>query len=130
MKLVMKICIFLSGALAVLSIIMGIRMLFGGSMFMGIRLFSIVASGGFFGFMGNLLSIVITAGGFGGMAIFGIAADTDRTARKNAFIFGGIMTGVCLVSAVFAIARGVFTMGDLSSFLLPLVYTTVIFKSA
>ncbi|MGN1416712.1 MAG: hypothetical protein ACI4XF_07715 [Oscillospiraceae bacterium] len=130
MKKTIRICSFLCAVMALLTLIMGIAAITGHSFFIGIRLFSLVSNGGFTGFLGNLLGAVLTFLGFGALALYGFSADKDSGARKNAFIYGCIMTAVCVISAVFSLVSRSFTMGDIISAALPAIYTFAVFRSA
>ena len=130
MKKTIRICSFLCAVMALLTLVMGIIALTGRNFFIGIRLFNLAASGGFTGFIGNLLGIAITFFGFGALALYGFNADSDSGARKNAFIYGCIMTAICIISAVFALFTHKFTLGDLTAAALPAIYTFAVFKSA
>lgn len=130
MKKTIRICSFLCALMALLTLVMGIAAITGHCFFIGIRLFSLAANGGLTGFLGNLLGAAITFFGFGALALYGFNADKDASARKNAFIYGCIMTLICIVSAVFSIATRRFTMGDLLAAALPAIYTFAVFRSA
>lgn len=130
MKKTIRICSFLCAVTALLTLVMGIYVLTGHNFFIGIRLFNIAASGGFTGFIGNLLGIAVTFFGFGVLAIYGFNADRDSGARKNAFIYGCVMTVICIISAFFALFTHNFTIGDLMAAALPAIYTFAVFKSA
>ncbi|MGN0696313.1 MAG: hypothetical protein ACI4J5_06085 [Oscillospiraceae bacterium] len=130
MKKTIRICSFLCAVMAVLTLAMGIAAMTGHSFFIGIRLFNLAANGGLTGFLGNLLGAAITFFGFGALALYGFNSDKDTSARKNAFIYGCIMTGICVISAVFSLVTRRFTMGDLLAAALPAVYTFAVFRSA
>ena len=127
-------CSVLCGITAVLSLIMGIRVLFAGSgsgyynYHIGIRMFGMAQSGTIGGFIGNLLGVAVSCVGFGALALYGFM--NSQNAKKNAFIFGLIMTGVCLVSVISAIITKSFTIGDLYMLALPAAYTAAVLKSA
>lgn len=130
MKKTIRICSFLCAVMALMTLAMGIAAITGHSFFIGIRLFSLAANGGLTGFLGNLLGVAITFFGFGALALYGFNADKDASARKNAFIYGCIMTVICIISTIFALVTRKFTMGDLMAAALPAIYTFAVFKSA
>ena len=137
MRKIVIFCSVLCGITAVLSLIMGIRVLFTGTgssypgfynYYIGIRVFSMAQSGSIGGFIGNLLGVAVSCVGFGAMALYGFM--NSQNAKKNAFVFGLIMTGVCLISVISAIISKSFTIGDLYMLALPAAYTFAILKSA
>lgn len=130
MRKTIRICSFLCAVMALLTLVMGIAAITGHNIFIGIRLFSLAADGGFTGFLGNLLGIAITFFGFGALALYGFNSEKDTSARKNAFIYGCIMTVICIISAIFSIVTRKFTMGDLLAAALPAIYTFAVFRSA
>lgn len=123
-------CSILCGITALLSIFMGIRVLTGtgNNYFIGIRVFGMAQNGTMGGFIGNLLGIAVSGVGYGAMALYGFM--NSQNAKKNAFVFGLIMTGVCLVSVIVSIASKTFTIGDLYMLALPAAYTFAVLKSA
>lgn len=128
MKKVISICSVLCGITALLSLVMGIRVLTGGNFFIGLRIFSMAESGTFIGFIGNLLGIAVSCLGFGILAVCGFKGSQD--AKRKGFIYGLIMTGICLISMIAAIIGRSFTIGDLFIAALPAVYTFAVLKSA
>lgn len=128
MKRVINICSVLCGIVALLSLVMGIRVLTGHGFFIGLRIFSMAESGTFIGFIGNLLGIAVSCAGFGALAWYGFSQ--SQSAKKNSFVYGLVMTGICLVSMVAAIIGREFTIGDLFILALPAVYTYAVLKSA
>lgn len=128
MKRVINICSVLCGIVAVSSLVMGISVLFGKSFLFDFRIFGIVERGTFFGFIGNIVGTAITCIGFGLLAWYGFGK--SQSAKKNGFIYGLVMTGICLVSMIAAIIGGGFTLGNLLIFALPAVYTYAVLKSA
>lgn len=129
MKKVINICSVLCGITALLSLIMGIRVLAaGGSFFIGLRIFSMAENGTFIGFIGNLLGMAVAVLGFGALAVYGFG--NSQSAKKNSFIYGLIMTGICLISMIAAIIGRCFSIGDLFIVVLPAVYTYSVLKSA
>ena len=128
MKKVIYSCAVLSGVAALLSLVMGIRVLTGHSYFIGLRIFNMAASGSISGFIGNLLGIAVTCLGFGALAVCGFGS--SQKAKRDGFMYGIAMTVVCLVSMIAAIVSKSFTMGDLFLTALPAVYTFAMLKSA
>lgn len=128
MKRVISICSVLCGITAVASLIMGISVLLGKSFLFDFRVFGIIESGTFFGFIGNVLGTAISCIGFGLLAWYGFGK--SQSAKRNGFIYGLIMTGICLISMIAAIIGGGFTLGNLFIFALPAVYTYAVLKSA
>lgn len=128
MKKVINVCSVLCGITALLSLIMGIRVLTGGSFFIGLRIFSMAENGTFIGFIGNLLGMAVTVLGFGILAVCGL--DGSQKAKRNGFIYGSILTGICLISMIAAFIGRSFSIGDLFIFALPAVYTYATLKSA
>lgn len=82
----------------------------GGSkgLFVGLAFFRVVKDGGFLGFIGNIFGILITFVGFAAAGYFGFSKDD-----KKALIVSGLMTAVCIVSMIFSIFNGTFSVGDL-----------------
>lgn len=128
MKKVINVCSVLCGITALLSLVMGIRVLAGGSFFIGLRIFSMAENGTFIGFLGNLLGMAAAILGFGILAVCGFGS--SKNAKRNGFIYGLIMTGICLISMIAAIIGKSFNIGDLFIFVLPTVYTYATLKSA
>lgn len=128
MKRVINICSVLCGIVAVSSLVMGISVLFGKSFGFDFRIFGIIERGTFFGFIGNIVGTAVTCIGFGLLALYGFGK--SQSAKKNGFIYGLVMTGICLVSMIAAIIGGGFTLGNLFIFALPAVYTFAVLKSA
>lgn len=111
-----------------MSLIMGIRVLTGHGFFVGLRIFSMAEQGTFIGFIGNLLGIAVSCLGFGALAVCGLGL--VKNSQKNGFVYGLVMTGICLISMLAAIFSGSFSIGDLFIFALPAVYTYAVLKSA
>ncbi|MDE5992561.1 MAG: hypothetical protein K2G87_05870 [Oscillospiraceae bacterium] len=128
MKKVINICSVLCGIVALLSLVMGIRVLTGGRFFIGLRIFSMAENGTFISFIGNLLGIAVSCLGFGALALYGFVS--SQNAKRNSFIYGLIMTAICLISMVASIFSRSFTIGDLFIAVLPAVYTFAVLKSA
>lgn len=128
MRKTLDVCTLFCGAVALLSLIFGIRVMTGGSFFIGLRLFSMAERGTFMGFIGNLLGIIINCMGFGALAVFGFSRSVKM--RKYGFICGLLMTGLCIISAIAAAIAGSFTLGDIFIVALPAVYTFAMLKTA
>ena len=128
MKKVIIFCSVLCGITAVLSLIMGIRVLSGHSYIITLKIFSMAERGTLTGFIGNLLGVAVSCVGFGALAVCGFI--DSQNAKKNAFFFGLAMTGLCLISMISAIFTKSFTIGDLYILALPAVYTLAVLKSA
>ena len=128
MKKVIYSCSVLCGVTALLTLIMGIRVLRGQNFIIGLRIFNMAARGSFNGFIGNLLGIAVTCLGFGMLAVLGFGS--SQKAKKDAFIYGAAMTVVCLVSMIAALVTRSFSIGDLFLTALPAVYTFAVLKSA
>lgn len=120
----------LCGLVAVVSLIMGIRVITGHGYFMGLAIFSMVRQGTVMGFLGNIIGIAVTCGGFGAMCYYGFTSYRSSSSRKNAFIWGLVMSAICLLSFVCSIFSRTFNFGDLIFLALPLLYTFGIFKTA
>lgn len=130
MRKLVDITSLLCGIVAIVSLIFGIRVLTGHGYFIGLALFSMTRQGTVFGFIGNIIGIAITCGGFGAMGFYGLTSLRSASSRKNAFIWGLVMSAICLVSLVCSIFAGSFNFGDIIFLALPLIYTYGIFKSA
>lgn len=128
MKKTVTVCSVLCAVAALASLVMGIRVLTGHGFFIGLRIFSMAEQGTFIGFIGNLLGIAVACLGFGALAACGFGL--IKNAQKNGFIYGLVMTGICLISMIAAIFSGSFSIGDLFIFALPAVYTYAVLKSA
>lgn len=128
MKRVLNFCSVLCGITAVSSLIMGISVLLGKSFLFDFRVFGIVENGTFFGFIGNVLGTAVSCIGFGLLAWYGFGK--SQSSKKSGFIYGLVMTGICLVSMIASIIGGGFTVGNLFVFALPAVYTYAVLKTA
>lgn len=117
------------GIVALITLILGIRVITGHGYFVGLALFSMARQGTMFGFIGNILGIAVTCLGFGAMAFYGITSNRSSS-RKNAFIWGLVMSAICLLSFFCSIFARTFNIGDIFFLVLPLLYTFGIFKSA
>lgn len=130
MRKLIDITSLLCGIAAIVSLIFGIRVLTGHGYFIGLALFSMTRHGTIFGFIGNILGIAVTCGGFGAMGFYGLTSSRSSSSRKNAFIWGLVMSAICLISLICSIFAGSFNFGDIIFLALPLLYTYGIFKSA
>ena len=130
MRKLIDITSLLCGIVAIVSLIFGIRVLTGHGYFIGLALISMTRQGTVFGFIGNIIGIAVTCGGFGAMGFYGLTSPRSVSSRKKAFIWGLVMSAVCLVSLVCSIFAGSFSFGDIVFIALPLIYTYGIFKSA
>ena len=128
MKKVINVCSVLCGIIALLSLVMGVRSLLGRSYFTNFRIFSMIQTGSFFGFIGNVLGYAIMCLGFGALALYGFG--NSQSAKRKGFIYGLIMTAICLISMIASIIGRGFTIGDLLIAALPAVYTFAVLKSA
>ena len=115
---------------ALASLVMGIRVLTGHGMFVGLAIFSMARQGTFMGFIGNILGIAVTCGGFGAMGIYGFMSYRSSSAKKNAFIWGLVMSAICLLSIVCSIFARTFNFGDIILTALPVLFTLGMLKSA
>ncbi|MCD7731546.1 MAG: hypothetical protein LUI05_08655 [Oscillospiraceae bacterium] len=129
MKETLKVTSALCGILAIISLITGIRVITGNGLFIGIAFFSMTRSGTVMGFFGNIISMALTVIGFGTMAYCGFAIKKNPTFRKKAFIWGLIMSAICILSLIVSIFGKSFNFGDIILLALPLVYTYAIFRS-
>lgn len=128
MKKIIYSCSILCGVTALITFIMGIRVLTGHNFIIGLRIFNMASRGSFTGLIGNLLGIAVTCLGFGMLAVLGFGS--SQKAKKEAFIYGIAMTVVCLVSMIASVFSRTFTVGDLFLTALPAVYTLAVLKSA
>ena len=129
MKKVLNVCSVLCGITALLSLIMGIRVLAtGGSFLIGLRIFGMAERGTFAGFIGNLLGVAISCLGFGALAVCGMK--NDQKSKRNSFIYGLVLTGICLISMIASIIGRSFSIGDLFIVALPAVYTYAVLRTA
>ena len=129
MKKAVSVCSVLCAVVALATLALGVRAVFtNNSFYVGLSLFHFAAQGTFMGFIGNILGIAVTCLGFGALALFGFSG--TQSAKKSGFIYGLIMTGICVLSMIAAIAGKSFSMGDVFITLLPAVYTYAVLKSA
>lgn len=131
MKRFISIVSALSIITAALALILNIRVLFGGSFMFGFAMFSMIRGGSFMSYLGNLLGMLITVAGFGAMGLFGalLSIFKKENARRSAFISGVVMTGMALVSMLFSIFGGRFTIGDIIILLIPALFTFFIVQT-
>jgi hypothetical protein len=120
----------LSLVLALTALVTGVRVMTGHGFFVGIAFFSMTRNGTVMGFFGNILSIALTVMGFGAMGLYGLDMSIRRKHSKEAFIWGCVMTALCLLSLVCSLIGRSFNMGDIMLLLLPCVHTFCIMKSA
>ena len=128
MKKTLTVCSFLCAVIALLSLIFGIRALTGHNYFIGLRLFNMAARGSFMGFIGNVTGIILTCAGFGALAYCGFSG--TQSAKKKGFIYGIILTLICVISMIAALLSHTFTLGDLFIAVIPAVYTFALLKTA
>ena len=128
MKKVINACSVLCGIIALLSLVMGIRSLLGRSSFTNFRIFSMIQAGSFFGFIGNVLGYAVMCLGFGALALYGFGS--SQNAKRSGFIYGLIMTGICLISMIAAIIGRRFTIGNRFIAVLPAAYAFAALNSA
>ena len=131
MKRFISIVSVLSIITAALALILNIRVLFGGSFMFGFAMFSMIRGGSFMSYLGNLLGMLITVAGFGAMGLFGalMSIFKKENARRSAFISGVVMTGMAMVSMLFSIFGGRFTIGDIIILLIPALFTFFIVQT-
>lgn len=130
MKSMLKILSVLCGVVAIMALIVGVRVLFGHSYGTTFILFSLVRKGTFMGFLGNLIAVVFTVFGFGVMCYTGLTLESNKSSKRLAFIYGCIMTSLCLISLFCTVAGHSFNFGDIILLLLPAIYTFAVFKTA
>lgn len=82
------------------------------------------------GFFGNLIGMALTALGFGAMSVFGFSLGKGTAFRKKAFVWGVVMSALCVISVICSIFAHSFNFGDIILLALPLVYTYAVLKSA
>lgn len=130
MKEAIRITSVLCGIMAVISVVTGIRVLTGHGYFVGLAIFSMARSGTVMGFFGNIIGMALTALGFGAMAVFGFSLGKGAAFRKKAFVWGLVMSALCVISVICSIFAHSFNFGDIILLALPLVYTYAVLKSA
>lgn len=130
MKSMLKILSVLCGIIAIAALVIGIRVLFGHSYGTTFILFSMVRKGTFMGFLGNLIAIIFTVFGFGMMCYNGLTLEKNESSKRLAFIYGCVMTVLCLISLICAINGHSFNFGDIILLSLPAIYTFAVFKTA
>lgn len=131
MKRFISIVSVLSIIIAALALILNIKVLFGGSFVFGFAMFGMIRSGTFMSYLGNLLGMLLTVAGFGAMGIFGalLSVFKKERARRGAFISGVVITAMALVSMLFSIFGGRFTIGDIIILLIPGLFTFFIVQT-
>ncbi|MGN0687227.1 MAG: hypothetical protein ACI4KA_03875 [Oscillospiraceae bacterium] len=131
MKRFISIMSVISLLTAAIALVLNIKVLFGGSIMFGFMMFSMIRTGSFMGYIGNLLGLLITVAGFGAMGLFGalLSIFKKESARRGAFLAGISMTVLALISMIFSIKGGIFTMGDIIILLLPALFTFFIVQT-
>ena len=131
MKRFISIMSVISLLTAAIALVLNIKVLFGGSIMFGFMMFSMIRSGSFMGYIGNLLGLLITVAGFGAMGLFGalLSIFNKESARRGAFLAGVSMSVLALISMIFSIKGGIFTMGDIIILLLPALFTFFIVQT-
>lgn len=134
MKKTIRIISWLSGILAVLTLVLNIRVVFGGeSFFFRFAMFNMVNSGGIMGYLGNLLGMMLMVIGFGAMFIFGLHAlgGGGMKAVRPALAAGALMSLLAVISLICSIASGKFNFfGDIIILAMPVVYTLCMFSAS
>lgn len=130
MKRITQAISVLSLFIAVLTIILNFRVLFGYNYLMRFAVFSVIRNGGIMGFIGNLLGLLLTAFAFASMGWFGVKLTflKKESARKPAFISGLCVIALAVVSLFFSFWNR-FTFGDVLVLLFPAVYTFCIIRT-
>lgn len=129
MKDVVKVTSVLCGIMALVSAIFGVRLVTGHGFYIGIGMFAMARSGTMMGYIGNILGIAFTVIGFGLMAYFGFDSFRAQQAKKKAFVWGVVMSGICLLSLICSIFAGTFNFGDMLLLALPAIYTFALLKT-
>lgn len=130
MKEVVKVTSVLCGIITLVTVIFGIRLVTGHGFYIGIAMFSMARSGTMMGYIGNILGIAVTAVGFGLMAYLGFDSFRSQQAKKKAFVWGVVMSSICLLSLICSIFAGTFNFGDMLLLALPAIYTFALIKTA
>lgn len=130
MKKIIKITSLLSGAVALISLILGIYVLTGHGRYMTFALFSMVRRGTVMGFIGNLVSMVFTVIGFGNVCWYGLKFLKSPSESKSAFIWGCVMSILCFISLICSCIGHRFNFGDVVMLAVPVLYTIGIMKEA
>lgn len=130
MKRIMQIISVVSLFIAVLTVILNFKVLFGRGYFITFAVFSTIQSGNLMGFIGNLIGLIITALAFAAMGWFGVMLTifNKEKARKPALISGICVTALALVSLFFSFGHG-FNIGDILVLLFPAVYTFFVIQT-
>lgn len=133
MKSTIRAISWISGLMAVVTVIVNFSVIFGGqSWFFRFAMFSVVRGGGIMGYLGNLMSMLLVAVGFGAMFFFGLHALKSGSIKsvRSALTAGGLMSLLALISLICSIAKGMFNFGDLIMLAMPVVYTLFMFMSS
>lgn len=130
MKEVVKVSSVLCGIMALVSAIFGVRLVTGHGFYIGIGMFAMARSGTMMGYIGNILGIAVTVVGFGLMAYLGFVSFRSQQAKKKAFVWGVVMSGICLLSLICSIFARSFNFGDILLLVLPAAYTFALIKTA
>lgn len=134
MKNIVRVISWISGVMAVLTLVLNFKVIFGGqSFFFRYAMFSMVNSGGFMGYLGNLLSMLLMVLGFACMFFFGLRALSGggMSAVRPALIAGGLMSLLSIISLFCSIASGKFNFfGDIIILAMPVVYTLCLFNAS
>lgn len=134
MKKTIRIISWLSGIMAVLTLVLNIKVVFGGeNYFFRFAMFNMVNNGGIMGYLGNLLSMLLMVIGFGSMFIFGLHALSGggMKAVRPALVAGALMSLLAVISLFCSIASGKFNFfGDVIILAMPVVYTLCMFSAS
>ena len=122
MKRTIRIISWLSGIMAVLTLVLNIKVVFGGeSYFFRFAMFNMVNEGG----------IVVI--GFGSMFIFGLYAlnGGGMKAVRPSLVAGALMSLLAVISLFCSISSGKFNFfGDIIILAMPVVYTLCMFSAS
>ena len=131
MKKFTTILSLVSGLIAVLTVILNFRVIFGRGIFVGFAMFSMLRSGGFLGYIGNILGVLVTAAAFAAMCWYGLNVTVRRkdSARRPALISGAAVTVIALISLICSIAGHMFNFGDIIILLFPVAFTVCIIQT-
>lgn len=130
MKRITQILSIFCLIIAVVSVILNFRVLFGRGYAIGFSITARLANGRFMGFIGNIIGLLITAISFAVMGWFGILLTffNKESARKPAFISGLCVSVLALLSLFFSIGHG-FNIGDLIILAFPVLFTFFVLQS-
>lgn len=118
----------LSLLIAIIMLMLGIRALFGRSVFVGLALFSMARNGTAMEFIGNILGIIIACGGFGLMGMHGLSS--SNSSKQSGVIYGIIMTIICIISMICSMVIKSLGLGDILMVLLPVAYTIAVINTS